>query len=168
MRNFLSFAGAAALLALALPAQADFTGQTILGPLTLGSVIDGDNTGASDDNDGWFSGDHIFDLWNGGDDVYALNWTGGDMSIALTYDAQLSEPDLFLYTPSNLDESALDSIAGTGFDSVTLAGAAAGTYYVLIDTTAGSEGAYHLEVTPEPTSLALLALGGLVLARRRS
>ena len=155
------------LLSIAAPARADFSGQTILGPLALNSAVNGDNTGSSDDNDGWFSGTHLFDIWDGGDDVYALNWAGGDMTVTLTYDNIFADPDLFLYTPDNLDESTLDSIANTGVDAVTMLGAAPGTYYVLVDTTAGMEGEYHVSVTPEPGTLALLGLGGLIAARRR-
>lgn len=124
--------------------------------------MSGDLTGASDDNDGWFSGFPIFGIWDGGDDVWQLNWPGGDMTIDLIYDNFLGDPDLFLYTPSNLDESALDSYANTGLDSVTLPSAAAGTYYVLVDTTAANEGPYLLNATltvPEPSTLGLCALG---------
>lgn len=156
----------AELLASTAPTLADFSGQTILGPLALNSSVNGDNTGSNDNNDGWFSGTHVFDLWDGGDDVYALNWAGGDMTITLTYDNLFTDPDLFLYTPDNLDESTLDSIANTGVDAVTLLGAAPGTYYVLVDTTAGAEGQYNVSVTPEPCTMMLLGLGGLMVARR--
>ncbi len=156
-----------ALLALTAPALADFSGQTILGPLALSSSVNGDNTGSNDNNDGWYSGTHVFDIWDGGDDVYALNWAGGDMTVTLTYDNIFADPDLFLYTPGNLDESTLDSIANTGVDAVTMLGAAPGTYYILVDTTAGSEGLYNVSVTPEPGTVMLLGLGGLMVARRR-
>lgn len=174
MSKFVSAACAAILALATATARADFSGQTILGPLGPGSSVSGDLTGASDDNDGWFSGFPIFGIWDGGDDVWALNWPGGDLTVDLNYDTFLGEPDLFLYTPTNLDESTLDSIGGTGFDTVTLNSAAPGTYFVLIDTTAGFEGPYDLSVhpVPEPGTLDLgaLALGGVALAlgmRRR-
>lgn len=160
-----SLSAAVLVLALASPALADFAGQTILGPLTNGASVNGNNAGASDDNDGWYSGDHIFDIWNGGDDVWALNWTGGNMSIELSYDNFECDPDLFLYIPGHLDESSYDSYTN-GVDSVTLADAPAGTYYILIDSSAGSEGPYHLNVVPAPTSVAVFALGTLGAVRR--
>lgn len=166
-RARLRFAAAVAAITLGSTALADFSGQTILGPLSNGSSVNGNNTGASDDNDGWFSGAHIFDIWTGGDDVWRLNWGGGDLTVTLSYDNFFGDPDLFLYRPSDLDESALDSILNTGIDEVNLAGAPAGTYFVLIDTTSGNEGPYSLAITPEPGSLALLGLGALALLRRR-
>lgn len=148
-------------------ARADFSGQTILGPLTPGLSLTGDLTGKSDDNDGFFSGAHIFDIWTGGDDVYSLVWPGGDLTVDLESDI-FGDADLFIYRPSDLDESADYSIAGT-FDTVTIPGAAAGTYYVVIDTVAGNESPYQVSVgnVPAPGAAGLLGLAGLVAGRRR-
>lgn len=155
----------AAIAALTCAAGADFSGQTILGPLVNGDTVAGNNTGSSDDNDGWFSGMHIFDIWDGGDDVWALNWTGGSMHIELSYDAFDGDPDLFLYTPDNLDESSYDSFTN-GLDVITVANAPAGTYYILVDSAAGSEARYSLAVTPAPAGVALLGLAALGRRRR--
>lgn len=166
MKTFsLLIAATAAGCAIALPARADFTGQPILGPLTPGLSLTGDLTGKSDDNDGFFSGTHIFDIWDGGDDVYSLIWPGGDMTVELTSDI---DADLFIYRPGSLDESADYSVAGT-FDAVTITGAAAGTYYVVIDTVAGSESPYEVSVAaiPAPGSAGLLAIAGLTAFHRR-
>lgn len=168
MKNPLVLAAlsACALVATASSSYASFAGQTILGPLSSPANVFGDTTGASDDNDGWFSGGPVFGIWDGGDDVWALTWTGGDMLVELLYDTGQAEVDLFLYVPGSLDESTLDSISGTGFDSVMLPGAAAGTYYILIDSEAGFEGAYNLRVVPAPGGVALLGLGACGLVRR--
>lgn len=156
------------LASLAPVALADFGGQTILGPLSFGSSVNDTLVGASDDNDGWFSGGPVFGIWDGGDDVWALNWTGGKLIIDLVYNTADGDPDLFLYTPGSYDDSSYDSYANTGLDSVTVFGAAPGLYYILIDTTAGNEGAYTLNVLPAPGSVALFgALGCGMLRRRR-
>lgn len=152
---------------LASAAAADFGGQTILGPLTNGSSVNDSLVGASDNNDGWFSGDHLFDIWDGGDDVWALNWAGGTMTINLAYDIFDGDPDLFLYKPGSYDESSYDSYGNTGLDSVTVPGAAPGLYYILIDTTAGNEGAYSLSVVPAPGSMMLFGSLGCAAMRRR-
>lgn len=150
-------------------ALADFAGQTILGNLMNGSVVSGDTSNASDDNDGFTSGMHIFDIWDGGDDVWALDWAGGNMRVDLAYDNSLfTDVDLFVYRPGGLDDSGDYAIANTGLDSVTIAGAGAGTYYIVIDSTAGAEGAYELSVTvPAPGALAVGVAGLVGLARRR-
>jgi len=158
----------AGLVLAATPALADFSGQTILGPLTLGSVVNGNTVGATDDNDGITSGIHIFDVWNGPDDVYALDWAGGDMALQLVYDNTFADLDLFLYTPASLDDSGDFSIINTGIEDIAYPGGAAGTYYVLIDSPdAATAGAYTLSVTPEPGMFALVALGAAFFARRR-
>jgi hypothetical protein len=155
------------MLALALPASADFSGQIILGPIGLGSVVNGDTTGASDDNDGITSGMHIWDVWTGPDDVWQINWTGGDLALEMTYNNALCDLDLFLYTPTSYDDSGNFSILNSGVENILEPAAATGTYYVLVDAPNSDAGAYTLSVTPEPASLALLGLGLAVIARRR-
>lgn len=162
---FVTALGGVALMA--STSMAGFAGQPILGPITLGSVVAGDNTGHGNENDGWFSGDHIFDLWDGGDDVWQLNWPGGDLVVNMNYNTADGDPDLFLYIPSNLDESAVDSYTNTGLDTVTLAAAPAGVYYVLVDSSAGAEGPYSLAVVPAPGAAGVLGLAGLAAMRRR-
>ncbi len=158
----------ATTLALAASASADFIGQPILGPITLGSSVTGNTTGHADDNDGWDSGTHIFDIWNGGDDVWQLNWAGGDMDLQLLYNpAPPVDLDMFLYEPGAYDSTGTYSIINSGVEDIAYPGAAAGTYYIVIDSPAGQEGAYTLNVLPEPTTLALLALGACALRRRR-
>lgn len=165
-RTFPVLAGAVCAFT-AAPAFADFAGQTILGPLTAGSSVSGTTVGASDNNDGWDSGTHIFDIWDGGDNVYALTWLGGDINLTLTsFDG--SDNDLFLYTPGNLNEASVYSIRGAD-DTVQLLGAAAGTYYIVVDSTFFSEGAYQLDVgaVPAPGALALLGVAGMATTSRR-
>lgn len=165
--HLLVSAGIAFTISTTSSALADFSGQPILGPITLGSVVNGDTTGHSDDNDGFTSGFHFFDIWLGGDDVWQLNWPGGDMHLQMTYDVFLGDLDLFLYEPSNLDDSSNYSIINTGVEDIGLAGAAAGTYYVVVDGAGFDEGPYTLAVTPEPGTLALLGLGLALAARSR-
>lgn len=151
------------VLAAAATALADFAGQTLLGPLSNGSVVSGDTTGKSDDNDGFDSGVHIFDIWDGGDDVWLLDWLGGDMTVTLDSLAG-SDNDLFVYSPGALDSTGDYSIVGA-HDVVSLPGASPGQYYINIDTTFFSEGPYNLAVTPEPGSLSMLALGVMLVTR---
>ncbi len=156
----------------AAPAMADFSGQTILGPITLGDTVNGDTTGATDDNDGFTSGMHIFDIWDGPDDVWQLNWPGGDMLVTMTYDPLVAgDLDLFLFEPGSYDDSGNYSIINTGTETITALAAPAGVYYLNIDSAAPDAGAYTLSVSavPEP-SAALAALGAIAFAglRRRS
>ena len=162
---FASSVGFLVMAATAGLARADFSGQPILGPLSLGSNVSGNTTGKTDDNDGFESGIHIFDIWDGGDDVWQLNWLGGDLTVELT-SLGGSDNDLFVYTPASLDSSGDYSIVGS-FDTVTIPGAAAGTYYINVDSQFFSEGAYNLTVTPAPGAAALLGLGMLGASRRR-
>lgn len=146
-------------------ARADFSGQPILGPLSNGSSVFGDTTGKGDENDGFTSGFHPFGIWDGGDDVWRLDWLGGDLTVNLTSLAG-SDNDLFLYTPASYDDSGNYSAAGS-FDTLTEPGAAAGTYYVVVDSQFFSEGPYELQVTPAPSALGLAGLGAIGMAGRR-
>jgi MYXO-CTERM domain-containing protein len=162
---------ASALGGLAAPASAGFGGQPVLGPLVPGSVVTGNTVGHADDNDGFTSGDHFFFVWDGGDDAYQLDWPGGDLTAQMLYDNSGSvDVDLFLYTPGSLDDSGIYSITNTGFEEVSLLAAPAGTYYLVVDSPAGHEGAYELSVlVPAPGAGAALALLGVAAgaARRR-
>lgn len=151
--------------AFAIPAFADFGGQTILGPLTNFSFVSGTTAGKPDNNDGFTSGMHIFDIWDGGDVVYQLDWTGGDMLITLD-SLGGSDNDLFLYTPDSYNDSGNYSILGA-HDEVSMLGAAAGTYYIVVDSTAFSEGEYNLSVIPAPSVGLALATGLAVMGSRR-
>lgn len=159
----------ASVLTLSATASADFSGQTILGPLMPGSDVNGNTTGATDDNDGFDSGVHIFDLWPGPDDVWQLDWPGGDLDLEMTYtpDFLFFDLDLFLYAPGGYDSTGTYSIINTGVENISVPGAAAGTYYIVVDGIDSFEtGPYHLTVSPEPTSLALLGLAGMMLGTR--
>lgn len=165
--SFMGAVVAAALLS-GSAALADFTGQTILGPIGLGDTVNGNTTGATDDNDGFTSGDHFFFIWNGPDDVWQIDWAGGDLTLEMTYDNTQIDLDLFLYTPASYNDSGNYSTVNTGVETVLEPAAAAGIYYVVIDSENFSNaGPYTLSVTPEPTSLGLLGLGALMLVRRR-
>lgn len=146
-------------------ALADFSGQSILGPLTNGSLVSGSTLGDSDDNDGFDSGIHIFDIWDGGDDVYRLVWPGGDMTVTLD-SLSGSDNDLFVYSPGALDSTGDYSIVGS-HDVVTIPGAGAGDYFINVDSTFFSEGDYQLGVTPEPGTAGLVAMGLLLAGRLR-
>lgn len=157
------------VLALVSSAQADFVGQIILGPLGPGSVASGDITFSNDDNDGWTSGTHIFNIWDGGDDAWALDWPGGDLSVDMVYSTAQGDPDLFLYEPGSYDDSGIYSIGNSGLENVSLADAPAGRYYLVVDCTAFTEAPYQLSVgaVPAPSGLALLGVVGLAGHRRR-
>lgn len=167
MRSLSCVIGVAASAALVSPTLADFSGQTILGPLAPGGVASGSTSGKADDNDGWDSGQHIFDIWDGGDDVFGLDWPGGDMVVTLD-SLQGADNDLFVYRPSDLDTSSDFSTVGA-HDVVTILAAPAGQYYINIDTTFSSEGSYQISVSAVPAPGAGLLLGGglLALMRRR-
>lgn len=165
IKQSLCFAACAAG-GIAIPAFGDFSGQPIFGPLSNFSMVMGTTSGAPDNNDGFTSGDHIFNIWDGGDVVYQLNWLGGDMLITLD-SLGGSDNDLFLYTPDSYNDSGIYSIVGA-HDEVSLAGAAAGTYYIVVDSTFFSEGDYKLTVVPTPPAgLAFLTGLAFVGSRRR-
>jgi hypothetical protein len=149
-------------------AFADFAGQTILGPLVPGSIVNGNTAGANDDNDGFTSGTHIFEIWNGPDDAWQLNWPGGDLNVSMTYPLPGTDLDLFLYEPGSYDDSFNYSILNTGLETISVPNAAAGTYYLVIDSEQ-NPGSYQLTVAdvPEPASLGAIGCAVALLTHRR-
>lgn len=167
MRKMQMIVAALALLVSGATASADFAGQPILGPLGPNSVVNGDTTGAADDNDGFDSGGHFFDIWNGPDDAWQVNWPGGDLSIDIVYNhTPSSDLDLFLYEPGSYDSTGNYSVLSTGFENVSQLDAPAGIYYVVVDGYDGGFGPYTLSVSPEPTTAALLGLAFAAMVRR--
>ena len=166
-RSWISSFLFAVILLCAQPVLAGFAGQPILGPLSPGSVVNGNTAGAADDNDGFTSGDHIFEIWNGPDDAWQLNWPGGDLHITMTYPLPGTDLDLFLYEPGSYDDSFNYSIVNTGIETIDVSDAVAGTYYVVIDSESAA-GTYQLSIgaVPEPASLGVLGLCAMMLARR--
>lgn len=158
---------AGAVLGLAGAAQALFTGQTILGPLGPGSSVNGDTALGTNDNNGTTTGTPGTTTWSGNDDVYALNWPGGSITIDLLFThSSATDVDLFLYAgngatllASSTSVSDNESIAGT---------LAAGSYHIMIDGWQGAATAYTLNVIPTPAAAGVLGMAGLAgLARRR-
>jgi hypothetical protein len=147
-----------------IPSLEDYLDGTLSGPM---DSVAGDTTGASDDMTGGTGDPFGSGSWTGGDHVYELIWGGGDMFIDLLFVDDLGDLDLFLYDNPTPASALASSLSVTDNEHVEVLGAAAGTYYVRIDGWLGGENAYDLQVTPEPGSLALLALGGLALVRRR-
>jgi hypothetical protein len=135
---------------------------TLNGPVDSAS---GDTAGSSDDLDGG-NGLPGGGSWNGGDDVYQLNWGGGAFNADLLFTNANGDIDLFLYD----DDFATTELASseTTTDNENINGTlAAGTYFLVVDGWSGASNAYTLNVTPEPASLCLLAMGAAVVIRRR-
>ncbi len=101
--------------------------------------------------------------------MWSLTWPGGDLQVDLLYNNQVCDVDLFVYSPGSLDETGDYGITNSPVDTVSLAGAPAGTYYIVIDSTAGAEGAYQLNVSdiPAPGGIAVGLIGLLAAGRRR-
>ncbi|MCK4660175.1 MAG: PEP-CTERM sorting domain-containing protein [Phycisphaerae bacterium] len=125
-----------------------------LGTLAPGDIANGDTTGHSND----------FKYNRAGDDIWALDHPGGTLDLSLAFDDTLIDLDMWLFDSAEVE---LDGAWETTSPEAITGDYPAGTYYVLVDGWEDSEGAYTLTYTPEPTSLALLVLGGLAVVRRR-
>jgi MYXO-CTERM domain-containing protein len=151
-------------------ARAGFGGQTILGPLSAGSAVGGNTIGHADDNDGFTSGDHFFNIWPGPDDAWQLDWPGGDLTVTMTYDNSVDDLDVFLFEPGSYDESANYAIANTGTDTIDAPNAAAGIYYINVDSdTTAHAGPYQLTISdvPEPGAAGVALFVAAAGIRRR-
>ncbi len=112
---------------------------------------------------------------NGNDDVWAVEWGGGDFEATLdvlstTFPLLLpAELDLYLYDAADpADALAFTNAGNSGGDPDVLrvTDLAAGTYYLRVDGLFDS-GAYNLSIVPAPGAAALLGLAGVACVRRR-
>ncbi|MCA9251661.1 MAG: pre-peptidase C-terminal domain-containing protein [Phycisphaerales bacterium] len=146
----------------AIPTLDDFLTGTLNGPV---DSVSGNTLGGGDNLNG--PNGIGAGSWSGEDHVYQLNWGGGDINIDLLFSNVDGDVDLILFG-DNTGNVVIDS--GTSTDdneNINVLGLAAGTYYIAIDGWQGATNAYTLNVTPEPASLALLAMGAAVVIRRR-
>ncbi len=158
-----------AVLGLATAANAGGSLSALsLGTLSAGGAVSGSTIGATDDLAG-ADGFVLGGTWTGGDDVWSLDWAGGDMTASLAFTTATGDIDLYVWG----DDGAtvlLGASEGTGdLEEVELLGLAAGKYFIMIDGWLGDENDYDLSISgiPSPASAALLGLGGLVATRRR-
>jgi len=142
-----------------------------LGTLFGGESVLGDTSNSADN----LSGDRPAPgSWSGGDDVYSLQWGGGDVTIDLLFTmdpgntANDGDLDLWLVANENLDGT--DVASGLSIDDneqLVLPGLAAGKYWIIIDGWSGASNSYKLAVTPTPGAAAVFGLAGLAAAGRR-
>lgn len=141
-----------------------------IGTLMAGDSVSGDTNLSSDDMDG--DGIGASGLWSGGDDVYTLVWGGGDLTLDLLFTNVDGDLDMYLFnsnTPDGAGGGLVDNAQSVDDnEQISVAGLAAGTYWVSVDGFFGDANAYDLNVSiPAPSALAALGLGGLVAGRRR-
>ena len=105
------------------------------------------------------------DNWNGADDVYTINWAGGELTVEASFDHDLGDLDLFLYEELGRDPLG-DSTSSDDLETLTL-DLAPGTYYAVLDGWDGASNSYSIVAIPEPGSAAIVLLASGMLLRRR-
>ena len=158
-----------AVLGLASAANAGVTLDDLsIATITGGSSTSGDTSGSADNMNGG-SGIASGGSWSGGDDVYTLNWAGGDLVADLLFTTLDGDLDLYVWGDNGATNLLGSSTSTSDNEQVAIAGLAAGTYYISVDGWFGDTNSYKLQLNgvPTPASAALLGLGGLVATRRR-
>ncbi|MCA9304857.1 MAG: PPC domain-containing protein [Phycisphaerales bacterium] len=158
-----------AVLGLASAANAGVTLDDLsIATITGGSSTSGDTSGSADNMNGG-SGIGSGGSWSGGDDVYTLNWAGGDLVADLLFTHADGDIDLYVWGDNAATVLLGSSTSTSDNEQVSVAGLAAGTYYISVDGWFGDSNSYKLQLNgvPTPASAALLGLGGLVATRRR-
>lgn len=105
----------------------------------------------------------------GNEVAYRIDHGGGDIQLDLT--GLTGDLDMVLLSAGGTTADVIaqsQGFGGTTSESILLAGAAPGTYYVVVDTFGSGDGqSYTLSYIPAPGAVALMGLGGLLAARRR-
>ena len=159
------------MLLLATAAGAQTLDDMSLGTIYAGTTLFGEDTSdGTDDLNG--TGEGIggggSSGWWGPDDVWTLDWAGGDLIIDIYFTHEDGDLDLILRDDPTAEAAELIySLTVDDDEQVDMGATASGTYYVIIDGWGGASNTYDLAISPEPTSLLLLGLGGLALLRRR-
>jgi len=163
---------AAAVVALAGVASAQDLNDFSVGTLVAGGSVAGSTIGAPDNMD--FDGIGSGGSWSGGDVVYTVDWAGGDFNVDLLFTHLDGDIDMVLFdsaTPDGFGGGVVATAISTDDnENISVAGLAAGTYWLSIDGWLGAANDYTivgLEFVPAPASAGLLGLGGLMAARRR-
>ena len=128
---------------------------------------EGNTANSSDDMngiEGIFSGGN----WSGGDDVFTLDWRGGNIDIELLFDHANGDLDLFLWADNGATIPIEYSLTIDDNESIFISSAPAGIYYISVDGWFGAENSYDLFIgIPTPASTTALVLGALVASGRR-
>ncbi|MCB9847897.1 MAG: hypothetical protein H6814_05735 [Phycisphaeraceae bacterium] len=137
-----------------------------IGTLNGGESVFGDTANSTDDVNGP-SGLGGGGSWNGGDDVYSLQWGGGDITIDLFFSDAAGDLDLILYDSSDATNDIGLSSSVTDDEQIAIAGLAAGKYWIVVDGWQGNSNSYKLAVSPTPGAAAVFGLAGIAAAGRR-
>ena len=136
-----------------------------IGTIFNGQSVNGNTALSSDDLSG---NGPAPGSWSGGDDVYSLQWGGGDITIDLLFSQVSGDLDLWLVGDPNVVAPAIDSsLSVSDNEQVSAIGLAAGKYWIIIDGWQGASNTYKLAVSPTPGAAAVFGLAGLAAAGRR-
>ncbi len=127
-----------------------------IGTLEAGDTVFGDNSGAwtalygknglrRDGEHEYYGGRWYMGWEDAGDDVYTLNWPGGDLQVDLVSPPDSADLDLFLWGSQTACLAYAYSQAAD--ERIRIADLEAGTYYLHIDGWQGAAHAYDLTVS---------------------
>ncbi|MCA9304665.1 MAG: pre-peptidase C-terminal domain-containing protein [Phycisphaerales bacterium] len=146
----------------------DLSITTLWSGLVFGSVV-GETTDASDDMNG-VEGIGSGGSWSGGDDVYTIEFFGGDLEISVLFDHELGDLDLYVWGDNTATTLIGSSTSTSDNEYIHVVGLAAGTYYISIDGWFGATNSYTMNgvgIAPSAPSFAVLAFAGTLAYRRQ-
>lgn len=107
--------------------------------------------------------------WGGSENVYAIDWLGGDAVLRLNIEDPSSDLDMFLYgntSATNLIGFSIGDFVSQ--EEISVPNLPAGRYWLVIDAKRCDVSDYEFQVVPTPGATGLAALtGALVLPGRR-
>jgi len=149
--------------------------------LGAGSAINGNNTQQSPFGDRSFldgpngftpysaQDGFAYANWGASENVYAIDWLGGDAVLRLNINDPSADLDLFLYGNSSATNLIGFSVGEfTSQEEISVPNLPAGRYWVVIDGKRCDMSDYSFQVVPTPGATGLAALtGALVMPGRR-
>lgn len=143
--------------------------------VTRGSIVNANNGEGSPagprsflDGPNGFSGIPGEGIWDSNENVFELQWSGGDLIVNLSPDTPDDNLDLIIFSDAKSRNVLDSSLEPSGPETIFVPALDSGTYWIVVDGVDCGEADYTLSVIPSPGTATLAALAIVAASPRRT